>query len=225
MLIAAKKESEVAGQQQESSSEEKSQSSQDSSSQQEPTNKEESPESQDSVKAEKYRQCDDSKNVVESADKYTYTFCGDGLQYEHQQTQSHSNGEESTSSATSSAKLGHTEHAPDTLAVAQDGTAGFSTGTPAADSSGEGVNQDCADSGRKDGTPGSDKEVSKMEKPHTDSLQGETNGEAVRTENIKSSSQSTNDPSLVNEDNTQSIDHRSDEAIEEKSHEESKDRT
>ena len=64
-----------------------------------------------------------------------------------------------------------------------------------------------------------------MEEPHTDSLRDETNSEAVRTENIKSSSQSISDPALVNEDNSQSIDHRSDEAMEQKSNEESKDRT
>lgn len=94
------------------------------------------------------------------------------------------------------------------------------TGIPAADSSSEHVNQQSADSTNQAETASSETDVPNTREPYEGSSHDETNSEATKTENSESS-QLTNDPSLVNEQNIQS----NDEAMEEKDNEDAKDRT
>ena len=224
MLIVAKK-SEGLGQEQEPSSKEELQSNQDSKraqdSQQEPTKTEESLVSEDSSSA--------NTQSSNEKDTYTLTYCGVGnedkrLPDKPQQTPSPNNCDESAPST--SEKLDHSEGTPDTVPVGKDevfcATTGRShpaTGTPNTDAGGQYTNQPSADSARQSETP------RRVEEPHTDSSQDETNSGALRTGNIQSSSQSTNDVSSIREQNTQKVQHLKDEGVDGKNKEESEGRT
>lgn len=226
---ASANKSEGSGEQQDPSSKEKLQSNQDSvraqDSQQEETKTEESLVSEDSSSA--------NTQSYDEKDTYTLTYCGvenenRRLPDKPQQTRSPNNCDESTSSE----KLDNSEGTPDTVPVGKDevfcATTGRSypaAGTPNTDAGGEHTNQPSTDSARQSETPKSSAEAPRAEEPHTDSSQDETNSGALRTGNIQSSSQSTNDVSSVHEQNAQKVQHLKDEGVDRKNKEESEGRT
>lgn len=176
-----------------------------------------------------------SANTQSSDEKDTYTLTYCGVENENrrlpdkpQQTRSPNNCDERTSSE----KLDNSEGTPDTVPVGKDevfcATTGRSypaAGTPNTDAGGEHTNQPSTDSTRQSETPKSRAEAPRVEEPHTDSSQDERNSGALRTGNIQSSSQSTNDVSSVREQNAQKVQHLKDEGVDGKNKEESKGRT